>query len=162
LATLTHTSHSVHGSDRFALDNHPYFAFDGAPLATPQTSPNTFPSLACQAFGPPFQSSQTGFGVTLAGEFSGGINDCGLFLHGPTVSASDTTYEQNGGNCDDWTVWENWSDTTKNQIQNFVEAQMDAMSVGGGWFFWTWKIGPGQDGKIRSPAWSYQLGLENG
>jgi glucan 1,3-beta-glucosidase len=30
------------------------------------------------------------------------------------------------------------------------------------WFFWTWKIGPAASGKIESPSWSYQLGLENG
>jgi glucan 1,3-beta-glucosidase len=153
---------SVQGADRLALDTHPYFAFAGAPLTTPQTAPDSFPPLACKTFSPPFQASQTGFGLTLAGEFSGAINDCGLFLLGPAVTPNETAYESNGGNCDDWTVWENWNSSTKGIVQDFVEAQMDSMSTGGGWFFWTWKIGPGSDGNIRSPGWSYQLGLENG
>lgn len=31
------------------------------------------------------------------------------------------------------------------------------------YFFWTWKIGNStRTGKVETPAWSYQLGLENG
>ena len=31
------------------------------------------------------------------------------------------------------------------------------------YFFWTWKVGPSAvSNKVESPAWSYQLGLQNG
>lgn len=153
---------TVQGADRFALDTHPYFAFSGAPLTTPQTPLSSFPPKACSTFAPSHIHSQTGFGLTLAGEFSGSMNDCGLFLLGPGLTPDMTAYEKGGGNCDDWTVWEKWDGERKSVVQDFIEAQMDGMSVGGGWFFWTWKVGPGSDGKIRSPAWSYQLGLQNG
>jgi len=36
---------------------------------------------------------------------------------------------------------------------------MDALQ---NWFFWTWKIGNSTAGRVESPLWSYQLGLQNG
>lgn len=46
---------------------------------------------------------------------------------------------------------------------NFVMGEMDAMHTGGGWFFWTWKIGnESVTGTVQAPMWSYQLGLQNG
>jgi glucan 1,3-beta-glucosidase len=70
--------------------------------------------------------------VTVAGEFSNGFNDCGLFLLGPQNSG---TYY--GGNCDDWTDSSKWSAATKAGLEQFSKASMDAL---GDWFFWTWKV----------------------
>jgi glucan 1,3-beta-glucosidase len=125
------------GSDRVILDTHPYFAFGGGtaiqPIST-GTGPGAggiWPAQACAAWGNPMNVSQTAFGVTVAGEFSNGFNDCGLYLHGV---GGVPTY---GGNCDDWTDASNWNASTKAGIQAFAMASMDALQ---NWFFWTWKV----------------------
>jgi len=77
-------------------------------------------------------TSRSQFGITYAGEFSNGFNDCGLFLHGTTPSTP--AY---GGNCADWEDSTNWSDATKAGLKLFSLASMDSF---GDWFFWTWKV----------------------
>ncbi|KAJ6549603.1 hypothetical protein DFH09DRAFT_926049, partial [Mycena vulgaris] len=63
------------------------------------------------------------------------------------------------GNCAEWQDSSAWNATVKAGVMQFALASMDAMQD---WFFWTWKIGKAADGVVRSPLWSYQLGLENG
>ena len=113
--------------------------------------------------------SRPAFGVTYAGEFSNGFNDCGLFLEGV---GGVPTY---GGDCSIWQDSSNWTDGTKAGIQAFTEASMDALRD---WFFWTWKVsksilrsrnyteflkvGNSTAGIVESPLWSYQLGIQQG
>ncbi|KAJ7892517.1 glycoside hydrolase family 5 protein [Mycena olivaceomarginata] len=158
------------GSDRIILDTHPYFAFDGAkndaPVATgteivgsqPEAGDGVvaggiWPKQACSAWGPALNTSRSAFGVTVAGEFSNGYNDCGLYLTGVNGTQSY------GGDCSLWMDASTWNETTKAGIKQFALASMDATQD---WFFWTWKIGPALDGVVRSPLWSYQLGLQLG
>ncbi|KAK7045305.1 glycoside hydrolase family 5 protein [Favolaschia claudopus] len=148
------------GSDRIIMDTHPYFAFDqqpnDAPIATstdPALAGGTWPKTACSAWGASLNHSRVDFGVTVAGEFSNGYNDCGLYLTGVNGS------QHYGGDCNLWLDSTTWNDTTKAGVKQFALASMDATQD---WFFWTWKIGPAIDGVVRSPLWSYQLGLENG
>ena len=152
----------LQGSDRIVLDTHPYFAFDGqpndAPLATGDGSvgPNaggTWPTTACNAWAAGMNESQVGFGVTIAGEFSNGFNECGLFLVGFGVDATVT------GECELFVNYQSWNQTMKAGFMEYTLASMDALQ---NYFFWTWKIGPSQSGAIESPQWSYQLGLEQG
>ena len=75
--------------------------------------------------------SRTEFGVTIAGEFSNGFNDCGLWVRGIGGGA---VYP---GNCEYWADWENWSDETREGIRMYALAEMEAL---GDWFFWTWKV----------------------
>ncbi|KAK0212093.1 glycoside hydrolase family 5 protein [Desarmillaria ectypa] len=147
------------GSDRIALDIHPYLAFSGGPAAEPfvtgtgNQAGGTWPSQVCQ-WGQWMNTSQTAFGVTMAGEFSNGWNDCGYFLNGVT---GVPTF---GGDCNTWQDSSKWDDATKAAVSNFAMASMDALQ---NWFFWTWKIGVSTRlGMVGSPLWSYQLGLENG
>jgi aryl-phospho-beta-D-glucosidase BglC (GH1 family) len=125
------------GSDRIALDTHPYVAFNGqANTATVDTGTGaaaggTWPALACTEWGSMLNVSQTAFGVTLAGEFSNAINDCGLFV---VAAGIPVTY---GGNCDQWEDASTWDDGTKAGIQAWAMASMDAFQ---NWFFWTWKV----------------------
>ncbi|KII95444.1 glycoside hydrolase family 5 protein [Plicaturopsis crispa FD-325 SS-3] len=148
------------GSDRIVLDTHPYFAFDGQPNNAPivadegDGSPGgVWPKQACNAWGPGQNTSKAAFGVTVAGEFSNGYNDCGLFLKGVQGT---TSY---GGDCSFWQDASQWNSTVKAGVQNFALASMDALQD---FFFWTWKIGNSTSNIVESPLWSYQLGLENG
>lgn len=121
--------------------------------------------------------SQTAFGVTIAGEFSSAINDCGLYLLGVGTPATYT------GDCTTFTDWQNWNATFKAGILDFSLASMDALQH---WFFWTWKVrvilprgrnivdvraksrvflqigNSSTSGTVEAPVWSYQLGLQNG
>ena len=60
------------GSDRIAVEQHPYFAFDG------KGSLDVVPYIPepCRAWGAMMNDSQKSFGVTTGGEFSLGFNDC--------------------------------------------------------------------------------------
>ncbi|KAJ7132694.1 glycoside hydrolase family 5 protein [Mycena filopes] len=150
------------GSDRVILDTHPYFAFSGAPnddpIATSDDAMGTdaggkWPKQACDSWGGSLNTSRSQFGVTVAGEWSNGYNDCGLYLTGVNGT------QHYGGDCSLWMDSSTWNATVKAGVQALAMASMDAL---GDWFFWTWKIGPAADGVIRSPLWSYQLGLEGG
>ncbi|KAG5653125.1 hypothetical protein H0H81_002192 [Sphagnurus paluster] len=168
------------GSDRILLDTHPYFAFDNSPATSPidtgtgMNAGGVWPAQACNRWAAGINNrcvpqrtrgpidlthgsmvffSLATFGVTVAGEFSNGFNDCGLFLRGVPGSS---TY---GGNCNDWQDSSNWTAGTKAGLMQFAMASMDAL---GDFFFWTWKIGNSTAGIVESPLWSYQLGLQNG
>jgi glucan 1,3-beta-glucosidase len=127
----------LRGSDRIAMDQHPYFAF-GGPMVDPfingtgSGAGGVWPSKACNAWASGIVQSQETFGITVAGEFSGGWNDCGTFLHG--VGQTGTTFT---GNCTQWTDWVNYSQEQKDGLNNFISASMDALQ---NWFFWTWKV----------------------
>ncbi|KAG7091511.1 hypothetical protein E1B28_010539 [Marasmius oreades] len=148
------------GADRFILDTHPYFSFGGGlnvdPIATGTgiDAGGIWPGQACNAWGPSVNKSRSGFGVTVAGEFSNGYNDCGLFLKGVP---GGHTY---GGDCGVFQDSSNWNDTLKAGIKAFAMASMDATQD---WFFWTWKIGNSSaNNRVEAPLWSYQLGYQNG
>lgn len=66
---------TFNGSDRIALEQHPYFAFDG------KGSLDVVPYIPapCQAWGAMMNNSQKSFGVTTGGEFSLGFNDCAAY-----------------------------------------------------------------------------------
>lgn len=94
------------------------------------------------------------FGVSIAGEFSNAINDCGLFLNG--VGGTQTY----GGDCTFWEDSAQWNQTVKDGLRDFAMASFDSLR---NWFFWTWKIGNSTTlGHVGSPLWSYQLGLQEG
>ncbi|EEB96794.1 hypothetical protein MPER_04005, partial [Moniliophthora perniciosa FA553] len=96
---------------------------------------------------------------------SNAINDCGLFLNGVTEGVRyDGSYVPENfprvGSCDKYTDWQNFTPERKEGIKRFAMASMDALH---NYFFWTWKIGNSSvTGRVETPAWSYQLGLENG
>ncbi|KAL6304109.1 glycoside hydrolase [Sparassis latifolia] len=137
------------GSDRVALDTHPYVVF-GVNMDQPV---DYWPPFACNAYDT--NTSQSAFGVTVSGEFSSAINDCGLWING---IGGEPRYN----NCTPWNDYRTWTDEMKTGVKQFTMAQMDAMHVAG-YFFWTWKIGNSSTSGIpEAPMWSYQLGLENG
>lgn len=121
------------------LDHHHYQVFSSDQLATDF---NSKIQIACQ----------WGTGVlseahwTVAGEFSAALTDCAKWLNGVGIGArydgsytkgSDTSYYI--GSCsgiDDITTW---SDERKEQTRRFVEAQLDAFEMRGGWIAWCYK-----------------------
>ncbi|KZS99132.1 glycoside hydrolase [Sistotremastrum niveocremeum HHB9708] len=148
-------------ADRMAIDTHPYICFGGqsaAPLSSYAAAP-------CDDWGSMMNDSLSNFGLSGAGEFSLATNDCGLWVNGVfNGSRYEGTYPANPppavGSCDQWNDWTTWNSGTKSALKNFAMSSMDALQ---NWFFWTWKIGNSTvTGKVESPFWSYQLGLQQG
>lgn len=141
------------GADRLTIDIHPYFAFDGQSNTSPidtGTGPGaggTWPQTACSAWAASMNTrfdrslllrrhthrtfSRTAFGTTIAGEYSNGINDCGLFLLGVGTPATYT------GDCSVWQDASLFTAGTKAGLLQFSMASMDALRDS---FFWTWKV----------------------
>lgn len=117
------------GADRFLLDTHPYIAFNGQPNLDPI---GVWPARACNTWGPQMNQSSQQFGVSIAGEFSNAINDCGLWVNG--VGSGPHSY---GGDCSFWMDHTQWNQTIKDGLKEFALASMDALQ---NWFFWTWKV----------------------
>ncbi|KAF5386819.1 hypothetical protein D9615_001629 [Tricholomella constricta] len=147
-------------ADRVTLDTHPYMCFgqqSDAPMSSYRNTP-------CTAWGSAVNASMAAFGLSNAGEFSNAVTDCGLWLNGVNLGTRyEGTYPGSGarvGSCTTWTDWQNYDTATIGAIKNFALASMDALQD---YFFWTWKIGNSSvSGKVETPAWSYQLGLEQG
>ncbi|TFK22497.1 glycoside hydrolase [Coprinopsis marcescibilis] len=146
-------------ADRFVMDVHPYLAFDeGPPNVAPLTEPSedgflggTWPRTACARWAY-INETKRELGVTIAGEFSGAINDCGLFIR-------EVDRASEHPQCEMYNNWETWSDEVKWGLESFIMASFDAI---GDFFWWTWKVGPSSSGRIEAPFWSYQLGLHQG
>ena len=159
---LGHYSGFMENADRISLDYHPYICF-GTQSASPMSS---YANRPCNDWGETMNSSLTNFGMTTAGEFSNAVTDCGLWLTDVNEGTRyEGTYSRDGpwprvGSCTQWTDYQNWDQSMKDDIKTFAMASMDALQ---NWFFWTWKIGNStRSGKVETPAWSYQLGLEQG
>ncbi|GAA5941415.1 glycoside hydrolase family 5 protein [Sporobolomyces koalae] len=157
----------LNGWDRVALDSHRYLCF---------STPNNYglsyqAALPCNYWAENMNTSTNTFGLTIGGEWSLAINDCGKWLNNVgNGQRYDGTYYVPGnttapafaavGSCDEWNDWENWNSTVKGGLKLVAEAHMDALRH---WFFWTWKTGFSTTlGKIANPMWNYQLGLEQG
>lgn len=126
-------------------------------------------------------SAQTG--VTISGEFSGALTDCGQWLNGRftlscpfTVSKMSTLIRRflrhlspstgvgpNGTStstlpeevCSLWRDWRTWTDDQKSQVKTLVLDEMDAL---GNFMFWTWKIGVSDVlGYASAAEWHYQV-----
>ncbi|KAI9821066.1 MAG: exo-1,3-beta-glucanase [Pycnora praestabilis] len=97
---------------------------------------------------------------TIVGEWSGAATDCAMWLNGLGKGASydgslaGTTYV---GDCSRKNVGtvEGLSDSEKDNLSTFIQAQMDAYEQATGWIFWTWKT-------ESAPEWNFQDLLANG
>ncbi|WWC91478.1 uncharacterized protein L201_006424 [Kwoniella dendrophila CBS 6074] len=142
----------LNGADRIGLDQHPYLAFGDINTAGHADQAKT----PC-TWGGGTNDSMTNFGLTVGGEWSNAINDCGLWLNGV---GSTPKYSVAGNNCDQYDEWMNWSADFKQGVMSYAMANMDALQ---NWFFWTWKIGNSTvKGYPTSPQWHYRLGWEQG
>ena len=102
--------------------------------------------------------SSTNYGITIGGEWSNAVNNCGKWLNG--VDSTPTYVSSGSGTCEGWEDWQNWTQERRDGLAGYALANMDALQH---WFFWTWRIGNSTEmGYPTSPMWHYKLGLEQG
>ncbi|KAG8739546.1 hypothetical protein FRC10_005456 [Ceratobasidium sp. 414] len=149
------------GSDRIALDGHPYFCF-ARMLATPLSSQVNRP---CTEWGNDYNNTMDSYGFVAAGEWSLSFNDCAYYLNGANAGYryDGTLPKYTGprvGSCDTWLDADTWTDDVKADLKQLALSHMDATQ---NHFFWTWKIGASdRTGKVNAPLWSYSLGVKGG
>ncbi|AAS50513.1 AAR146Wp [Eremothecium gossypii ATCC 10895] len=80
----------------------------------------------------------------VCGEWSAALDDCAKWLNGVGVGARwDGTFNKNGdkapyqGDCHQF--YESWPEEKKKNTRRYIEAQLDAYELRGGWIFWCWK-----------------------
>lgn len=143
------------GASDVAIDHHHYQVFASDQLATDMDSKI---STACN----------WGKGViseghwTVAGEFAGALTDCTKWLNGVGIGARyDGSYWKNGagsyyiGSCANNEDITSWSDERKVNTRKFIEAQLDAFEMRGGWIIWCYKT-------ETSIEWGVDRLIENG
>ncbi|AQZ13219.1 EXG1 (YLR300W) and SPR1 (YOR190W) [Zygosaccharomyces parabailii] len=121
------------------VDHHHYQVFDPKQLnATFQDKIN----LACSWGQDVVNESHW----TVAGEFSAALTDCTKWLNGVGYkSRYDGTFQKDNdssfyiGTCENNEDITAWSQERKDQTRMFLEAQLDAFELRGGWIFWAYK-----------------------
>lgn len=144
------------GMNGMLTDTHHYEIFDNGQL---QMSAEQHFQSACSFGGQMAQNVH----ATIAGEFSGAMTDCALNLNGRGVGARyDGTYQGSGGSsyigsCDGKTSGQtaDLSQSDKDNIRNFINAQLSAFEKKSGWIYWTWTT-------EGAPEWDMQQLLDNG
>lgn len=160
--------------DGLVLDVHQYVIFNVGQIIYNHTQKVNY---ACTGWTEQTLQSMdvtTGFGPTIVAEWSQADTDCTTYLNdvdvgnrwtgtydapdsslsvlSPTCPTSDdNTCECSDANADPSA----YSDTYKQFLQMFAEAQMASFEKGWGWFYWTWVT---ED----ATQWSYKLGLAAG
>jgi glucan 1,3-beta-glucosidase len=118
-------------ADRLAMDVHPYVCF-----TTQSSNPmSSYIQTPCSAWGSQINTSMSAFGMTVAGEFSNAVTDCGKWVNGVNLGARyDGTYQDGNtwpvrGSCNTWTEYQNWSQSQKTATMQFALASMDVLQV---------------------------------
>jgi glucan 1,3-beta-glucosidase len=161
------------GYDGLVLDAHQYVIFNENQIDYNHTTKINY---ACSGWTEQSEQSidvSTGFGPTIFAEWSQADTDCALNLNNvgignrwtgtyntgnasidvlyPDCPTKNSQCECTDANADP----SQYSDTYKQFLQMFAEAQMASFEKGWGWFYWTWVT---ED----ATQWSYQLGLAAG
>lgn len=116
-------------ADRTSLDIHTYMCF------TEQSADgyDVRANAPCTAWAANQNSSMSDFGLTMGGEWSLALNDCGLYVNGVGLGTRfEGTYPggyAKVGDCEEWTDYTQWSTTWKKQMQTFALSTMDALQV---------------------------------
>ncbi|KAK4128464.1 glycoside hydrolase family 5 protein [Parathielavia appendiculata] len=161
------------GLDNAALDVHQYLIFNTDLIVFNHSAKVRH---ACEGWTEETLESMdraTGFGPTLVAEWSQADTDCAKHLTNvgwgnrwtgtyitPDGSGDVTTprcpTKDNRCSCDAANAPAGqWSDSYKQFLKMFAEAQMSSFEKGWGWFYWVWDT---ED----APQWSYKKGLEAG
>lgn len=127
------------GSWGVVVDHHHYQCFSSDQLAR---SIDEHVSVACE----------WGTGVlteshwTVAGEWSAALTDCAKWINGVGYGARyDGSFTKDSessyyiGSCENNEDVSTWSEERKSNNRKYVEAQLDAFELRGGWIFWCYK-----------------------
>ncbi|KAK6496836.1 exo-1,3-beta-glucanase [Arthrobotrys musiformis] len=97
----------------------------------------------------------------VVGEWSAAMTDCARWLNGWNRGARyDGTFQSSRsyGTCNDKGNVDTMTQTQKDDLRRFVEAQLDSYEKTHGWIFWTYKTELGN----RSDDWSYSRLVNRG
>ncbi|KAI9840461.1 MAG: hypothetical protein M1837_001617 [Sclerophora amabilis] len=159
--------------DGLILDAHQYVIFNTDQISFPHKEKVTFTCAGWSGQTRQSMNRATGFGPTICGEWSQADTDCAKYLNNVNVGSrwmgtldmEDDSLDvltpscpsgDNKCQCDDANADSSrYSDSYKQFLQMFAEAQMTSFEVGWGWFYWTWDT-------EKSVQWSWKKGLEAG
>ncbi|KAI1770400.1 glycoside hydrolase family 5 protein [Hypoxylon cercidicola] len=161
------------GMEGLVLDVHQYVIFNNDQIIYTHQKKVQY---ACDGWTQQTEQSMdtsTGFGPTMFAEWSQADTDCADYLTNvgwgnrwtgtynsgnastealtPKCPTQDSTCTCDGANADPST----YSDTYKQFLKMFAEAQMVSFEKGWGWWYWTWDT-------ESAPQWSYKQGLAAG
>lgn len=121
------------------LDHHHYQVFNNQDL---QRSIDDHIKLACEWGTGTLDESHW----TVCGEFAAALTDCAKWVNGVGFGARyDGSYVNQGqtssyiGSCANNEDISSWSEERKQNTRRFVEAQLDAFEMRGGWIIWAYK-----------------------
>lgn len=121
------------------VDHHHYQCFNNDDL---QKSIDEHVELAC-SWGKGVQNEAH---WTVSGEFSAALTDCTKWINGVGVSSRyDGSFNKDGetssyiGSCANNEDISSWSEERKQNTRRYVEAQLDAFEMRGGWIIWCYK-----------------------
>jgi glucan 1,3-beta-glucosidase len=161
------------GMEGLVLDAHQYVIFNAGQINYNHT---TKVNYACSGWSEQATQSMnvaTGFGPTIFAEWSQADTDCAPSLNNvgagtrwegnynvgdpsTAVLSPDCPTANNDCSCSSANAASaSYSDSYKQFLLMFAEAQMTSFENGWGWFYWTWQT-------ESATQWSYQLGLAAG
>lgn len=128
---------SDNNAQKVVVDHHEYQVFDNNLIAL---SPSQHLKQVCDSTSVFAQGADKWIVV---GEWTAALTDCATYLNGYLSGARyDGTYPDSKyvGSCDDKRHITNWSETFREDVRNFLEAQLSAYeSQTQGWIFWNFK-----------------------
>lgn len=89
---------------------------------------------------------------TVCGEFSAALTDCARWLNGVGRGArwsGDFGQSHLNNSCEMYLDPKKWSEDHRNNVRKYLEAQLDAWEMTGGWIFWNWKCDDAIDWDMR-------------
>ncbi|KAI0996515.1 Glucan 1,3-beta-glucosidase [Podosphaera aphanis] len=128
---------SDNNAQNVAVDHHEYQVFSNDLVAM---TPSQHLKLVCDSVA---TFSQGADKWIVVGEWTGAMTDCAPHLNGYKVGARyDGTYPGSKyvGDCGDKNQISNWNENFRQDMRNFIEAQLSAFeSQTQGWIFWNFK-----------------------
>jgi glucan 1,3-beta-glucosidase len=167
------------GETNVVLDAHQYVIFNTEQIVLAHHDKLKFACAGWTSQAKLSMNTNTGFGPTIFGEWSQADTDCAEYLNNVgvgsrwegTLNMVDTPGGSTSGsvltptcptdnnprcsctqaNADS----SSYSDSYRQWLKMFAEAQMDSFEYGWGWFYWTWQT-------ESAPQWSYKDALAAG
>ena len=136
------------------MDTHHYEVFDNGLLAM---DTGAHAGSVCDFSKDHIQTSDK---WTVVGEWTGAMTDCAKYLNGKGNGARyDGSFggDKAIGSCDGKSVGsvKDLAPGDRDNIRQFIEAQLDAYEKGNGWLYWTWKT-------EGAPEWDMQQQIAGG